>query len=106
MTHRDEALRILEEADRDVSENWLTKTGEEKADMIAQAQVHALLEIGEQMRVANLIALTKCAVEKYGNYAPQGVNLPSLFKPPLTEQGNMLIHPDIAEVLRLDGDPQ
>ncbi|WRS30579.1 hypothetical protein U6G28_02515 [Actinomycetaceae bacterium MB13-C1-2] len=58
MTHRDEALRILEEADRDVSENWLTKTGEEKADMIAQAQVLALLEIGEQLRVANLATLS------------------------------------------------
>ncbi|WRS29636.1 hypothetical protein U6G28_08920 [Actinomycetaceae bacterium MB13-C1-2] len=57
MTHRDEALRILDEADREVSENWLYNTGEHKADMIAQAQVHALLEIGEQLRVANLIAL-------------------------------------------------
>ena len=59
----------------------------------------ALEALVEQQRIANLIALTKFAIEQYGNYAPTGANLPALFLPPETDQGNVRLHPDIAAAL-------
>lgn len=98
MTHRDEALRILEEADRDVSENWLTKTGEEKADMIAQAQVHALLEIGEQLRVANDLRRVQVRLATGYNFAKE------LFEDtghPYLDSTSPQLKPEIVEMLHI-----
>lgn len=55
--HRAEARLALEHAMRDVSENWTARTGESKADIIAQAQVHATLALVEQQRIANRLML-------------------------------------------------
>ena len=55
MTHRDEALRIL-----DFSGQWMGHEGStDTTETVSaiNAQTYALLEIGEQLRVANLIAL-------------------------------------------------
>ena len=41
--HYAAAHRLLEESDRHPSDNWPVLTGERKADIIAQAQVHATL---------------------------------------------------------------
>jgi hypothetical protein len=57
--HTAEARLALEYAMRDVSENWPLQTGETKADIIAQAQVHATLALVEQQRIANLIAVAQ-----------------------------------------------
>ena len=43
--HYREAERLLLVADRDVSENWAVTTGEQKADVLATAQVHATLAL-------------------------------------------------------------
>lgn len=43
--HYKEAERLLEFADRRVSETWAAETGEQKADVIAAAQVHATLAL-------------------------------------------------------------
>ena len=68
-----------------------------EAAFIAQAE--AMLALVEQQRIANLIALAEFAHEQYGTYAPTGANLPALFLPPETDQGNMRLHPDIAAAL-------
>lgn len=52
------ATERLDVAQTEVSANWQSMTGEEKADLIAVAQVHAMLALVEQQRIANLIALT------------------------------------------------
>lgn len=57
INHAARAVGLLAVADRDVSDNWPLQTGEHKADIIAQAQVHATLALVEQQRIANLIAL-------------------------------------------------
>ena len=97
--HADEAIQGIMVASQRVSEEFRTVTGEHKADILAEAQVHATLALVEQQRIANLIALTKFAFEQYGNYAPTGANLPALFLPPETEQGNVRLNPDIAAAL-------
>lgn len=66
---------------------------------VGMAQVEATLALAEQQRIANLIALTRYAVEQYENYAPIGANLPALFTPPETVQGNMTLNPEIAQAL-------
>jgi hypothetical protein len=53
--HDAEARLALEWAMRDVSKNMAAQTGEYKADVIAQAQVHATLALVEQQRIANLM---------------------------------------------------
>lgn len=55
--HAAEARAALVNADRFASNNWPLETGEQKADLIAVAQVHATLALIEQQRIANLIAL-------------------------------------------------
>ncbi|QOV97193.1 hypothetical protein [Rhodococcus pyridinivorans] len=44
-THIRKAEELLEIADRDVSLNWPSMTGEHKADILAAAQVHATLAL-------------------------------------------------------------
>lgn len=41
--HYQEAERLLARADQDNSADWLLNTGEQKADILAAAQVHATL---------------------------------------------------------------
>lgn len=55
--HAAEARRLLANADRMGSMDWPTQTGEYKADVLAEAQVHATLALVEQQRIANRIAL-------------------------------------------------
>jgi hypothetical protein len=43
--HYREAENLLEISKRDVSLNWPEKCGENKSDVIASAQVHALLAL-------------------------------------------------------------
>lgn len=52
------ATERLDLAQTEVSANWPSRTGEEKADLIAAAQVHATLALVEQQRIANIIAFT------------------------------------------------
>ena len=81
---------------------WQAEAGDMEETQLANAfiaQAEATLALVEQQRIANLIALTKFAFEKYGVYAPTGANLPALFLPPETDQGNMRLHPDIAAAL-------
>jgi hypothetical protein len=47
--HRKEAEALLGQADRYPSSDYVLETGERKADVIANAQVHALLAIGEHL---------------------------------------------------------
>jgi hypothetical protein len=53
-----EARRLLDVAATDPSENWPLQTGEHTADILAAAQVHATLAVAEQLRLANLIAVS------------------------------------------------
>ncbi|MDV6267044.1 hypothetical protein [Rhodococcus globerulus] len=47
--HYLEAERLLNEAELDVSANWPSRTGETKADILAAANVHALLAIVDKL---------------------------------------------------------
>ena len=66
---------------------------------MGSAQIHAILALVEQQRIANRLEYTRLAIEQYGNYAPGGANLPSLFAPPETEQGNVRVPESIAAAL-------
>jgi hypothetical protein len=46
---RERALELLDTADRDVSENFASRTGEHKADVLAAAQVHATLAVAQAL---------------------------------------------------------
>ena len=102
--HADEATQGIMVASLRVSEDFSTQTGEHKADILAEAQVHATLALVEQQRIANVIALAKFAIEQYGTYVPTGANLPALFLPPETDQGNVRLNPDIAAALGIEVD--
>jgi len=71
--HAAEARTLLARAGQDTSSNWPLTTGEYKADMIAAAQVHATLELAEQQRAANMIAMlangSRMVAEGIGNPA-------------------------------------
>ena len=95
--HEAEAERLLDLAEQ-------TRRGmtvEEIQVSVQAAQAHAVLALVEQQRIASRLEYTRIAVEQYGNYAPTGANLPSLFLPPETEQGNMRVPEDIARALRI-----
>jgi hypothetical protein len=66
------------------------------------AQTEATLALVEQQKIANRLEYTRLAIETYGNYVPGGANLPSLFAPPETDQGNMRVPEDIATALGID----
>ena len=59
--HADEAIQGIMVASLRVSEDFCTQTGEHKADILAEAQVHATLALVEQQRIANVIALANSA---------------------------------------------
>ncbi len=56
-SHKSRARDALHETGIDVNDTYRDKQGETNADLIAIAQVHATLELAEQQRIANLIAV-------------------------------------------------
>ena len=54
--HRAEAERLLASAQRFTSSDWPHQTGEHKSDIIAAAQVHALLAIHDTLTAADRYA--------------------------------------------------
>lgn len=82
--------------------NGRTESGSDASAAISQeACAHALLEIGEQLRVANLISLLQLATGKKINQAwitQAGLGLFDL-KPGETDSG---LQPDIIAALGLD----
>lgn len=70
MDHQGEARKLLREANEYVSETWPYQTGEHKADIIAAAQVRATLELAQQQKIANLIALGLVSLDVDGDGKP------------------------------------
>lgn len=61
MSHKEQALHLLDVVNGQVSENYVALTGERKDVVIAEAQVHATLELAEQQRVANFVSYLRIA---------------------------------------------
>lgn len=61
--HEGEARALLAAADAEVSANHPVNTGEDKADLLANAQVHATLALLEQQRIANIITVAGWVID-------------------------------------------
>lgn len=66
-----------------------------------EAQVHATLALVEQQRIANLIALTDHAHQRFGNYAGEAGGMGVLFSYGETPESNIRLRADIREGLGL-----
>ena len=71
--HATEARTLLTQSYAFTSSDMVLHTGETKADVIAQAHVHATLALVEQQRIANLIAMASMADDDSKHEVAAGV---------------------------------
>ncbi len=99
MTQRADHAAVARRIIRHVSKTALS--AKSAAVMVAGAQVHATLALVEQQRIANLIALTDHAHERFGNYAGEAGGMGVLFSYGETPESNIRLRADIREGLGL-----
>lgn len=92
--HAQEALDWLE-----YSSN-LNPDVDNKASHATQLAVaHATLELAEQQRIANLVALAELGDRVLGGYAGDAGMFATIFDKPTTQHGNVSVKPEIAAAL-------
>ncbi len=103
----DKARGLLALAAIRPSLEWPEATGEAKADVLAEAQVHATLALVEQQRIANRIALCSLVAETERAFTQHGVRAHLIgHEASIYEHGHYpedapILHADIREGLGL-----
>lgn len=81
---------------------WQEMEGETPEANLANAHLavaFATLELAEQQRIANLIALAELGDRVFGGYAGDAGLFSTIFDQPTTSHGNVSVKPEIAAAL-------